>query len=561
MPDAAADCASVLSWLDLAHSATPVVALDRPQRGIVRCLIAPVPLLWLPVADRPARHPSRRVRCLAVDDAGNLAAPEAVFTGDAEALLACIRHHLSAAAGLRGRHDGDPKVLDTAAALRDPVNWRLWAGGPDQPLAVAWQWATQVQRAREREPAQAPPGPALQLVSQLGRGLQWCVDWVIGGLPGPLAKAMRQRPDLRHGLARRLLDIAERHGGSARRYVEQALLCEPLPVLRWIAEDAGLAQVLFDGRSLPQHLCREAGVSAAAVRHASRQANAIPELAPTLWLDVLAVLDRLPPHRRPFGPWQWGRLAALAGEVVQAADPRDPDARQVAIGAMLAGTRRLALGRSAECRPDRDWQGIFADAASAEQLATLICRLNRATSAEGPLAALRHLRLAADAGCAAADGGNLAARLVEALGADSAGRFGDLWLGLLPAVPAMRSGGCTLRLLRSMREVARCGRELRNCVDDSEATLAYLVSLRFLVSVDNDTGEPVGLASVLLERSGAALQLQLSEALGLRNMRLPAEAVAAAEEFVEQLAAEPSRFENFARVGEALARLGSRPER
>jgi len=58
---------SVLSWRNLAHDATPVVALDRPVPGIARCVIGPVPLLWLPAADRPARHHSRRVRCLAVD--------------------------------------------------------------------------------------------------------------------------------------------------------------------------------------------------------------------------------------------------------------------------------------------------------------------------------------------------------------------------------------------------------------------------------------------------------------------------------------------------------------
>ena len=549
-------CGSVLSWRDLAHSETPVVALDRPVSGIARCVVAPVPLLWLPAADRPARHPVRRVRCLAVDDAGNLAAPEAVFTGDAEALLACIRHHLSTARRSSRAPHGPPLLPDTAAALRDPANWRLWApGGPDQPLAVAWQWATRAQRTGEPGSAATPLGRALQLVRRLGHRLQWCVDWVIGGLPGPLGRAMLDRPDLRHGLARRLLEMADRHGGDARRYAEQALRCEPLPMLRWIAEDGTVAQTLFAGRSMPEALCRTVGISDAAARHVSRQANAIAELPPPVWLDVLALLDRLPAHRRPFGPWQWGRLAALCREVAQATDPRDPDARQVAIGAMLAGARRLPLGRSAEQPQESDWQSLFADAASPEQLAALVCRLHRETAADGPLAALRQ------PGGAAADGGSLAARLVDALGEGSAEGFGDLWLQLLPAATPMRAGGYTLRLLGSMREALRCGRALRNCARHPETVLAYLVSLRCLVAIEDDGGRPIGLVAVLLERNGDDLLLQASEALGPRNRPLPAEAAGAAEKFVDDLAAKPARFENFVRVGEALGRLGSKARR
>ena len=552
-------CGSVLSWRDLAHSETPVVALDRPVPGIARCVVAPVPLLWLPAADRPARHPVRRVRCLAVDDTGNLAAPEAVFTGDAEALLACIRHHLSTARRSSPAPHGSPLLPDTAAALRDPANWRLWApGGPDQPLAVSWQWATLAQRTGEPGRAPAPLRRALQRVRQLGHRLQWCVEWVIGRLPGPLGRVMLERPDLRHGLARHLLEMADRHGGGARRYAEQALQCEPLPMLRWIAEDGTLAQTLFTGRSMPEALCRAAGISAAAARHVSRQANAIAELPPSAWLDVLALLDRLPAHRRPFGPWQWGRLAALCREVAQATDPRDPDARQVALGAMLAGARRLPLGRSAEQPQESDWQSVFADAASPEQLAALVCRLHRETSADGPLAALRQPGAAAGTGRDDADGGSLAARLVDAVGQGSAERFGDLWLQLLPAATPMRVGGCTLRLLGSMREVLRCGRALHNCARHPEAVLAYLVSLRCLVAIEDGGGRPLGLVAVLLERSGEHLLLQAGQALGPRNRPLPAGAAAAADKFVDELAGEPARFENFVRVGEALGRLGSK---
>jgi hypothetical protein len=209
---------------------------------------------------------------------------------------------------------------------------------------------------------------------------------------------------------------------------------------------------------------------------------------------------------------------------------------------MLAGARRLPLGRSAEQPQEPDWQSVFADAASPEQLAALVCRLHRETSADGPLAALRQ------PGAAAADGGSLAARLVEALGEGSAERFGDLWLQLLPAAAPMRSGGCTLRLLGSMRDVLRCGRVLHNCARHPETVLAYLVSLRCLVAIEDDGRRPIGLMAVLLERSGDDLLLQASQALGPRNGPLPAGAAGAAEKFVDDLAAEPARFENFVRV-------------
>lgn len=556
---AAADLfASVLSWRDLGHSETPVVALDRPLPGIARCVIAPVPLLWLPVADRPSRHPSRRVRCLAVDDAGNLAAPEAVFTGDAEALLAGIRHHLlRAACSLPAGDDSSPR-LDTVAALRDPANWGLWArGGPDQPLAVAWQWAMQVQQSREPAGAQVSPGRALQLVRQLGRRLQWCIDWVIGALPGPIGTALLERPDLGHGLARHLVGLAQRRGGAAPRHVEQALRCEALPTLRWAAEDAGLAQTLFAGRSMPRELCLLAGVGASAVRHVARQARCIPDLPPPRWRDLLTVLDRLPAQRRPLGSSQWGRLAALARVVAQSIDRRDPNAREVAIDALLAGARRMALGSGVERGEDRGWQGVLLEGDSAEELARLVCLLNREASGEAPLAALRRITVAADSE-RAGTGGDLASRLVEALGRGSAEEFGDLWLDLLPPVPPTRLDGCTLSLLRSMRDVLRFGRALRNCVNGAKTVLTYLVSLRCLVGIVDDRGEPIGLVALLLERSVDEVLLQVSQALGPHNKPLPHNVDAAVRQFAEWLAGQPASFEGFMRVGEALGRLGSR---
>jgi len=550
---------SVLSWRDLAHNETPVVALDGPLPGIVRCVVAPVPLLWLPVADRPARHPSRRVRCLAVDDRGNLAAPEAVFTGDAEALLAGLRHHLAKAQDDPAPAPNWSARLDTVAALRDPVNWRLWAaGGPDQPLTVAWQWATRAQRACEPHGERVAPGRTLQFVGRLGARLQQCVDWVVGGLPRSIGRALRLRPDLRHGLARLLLQRAERHGDAAVRYTEQALLCEPLPNLRWFAEDEGIAQALFTGASLPRALCRAAGISAAAARHVARQADCIPELAPSVWLDVLAALDRLPSHRRPFGSWQWARLAALVGDVAKEGDARDPDMRPVVISAMLAGARRLPLGRCAEQPAENDWQSLVAGAASAEQLAIFICRLNRETSGGRSLAGLRHLQAAGDAGFGGAGAASLAERLIDALGEGNAERFGELWLELLPAVGPMRSGGYTLRLLRTLREVLRLGRALRNCVRRPDMALSYLVSLRCLIAVEDDGGRPIGLVALLIERSGGDLLLQVSEALGPRNGPLPVGAASAAEEFADRMSGQSARFESFVRFGEALGRLGRR---
>jgi hypothetical protein len=550
--------ASVLSWRDLGHSETPVVALERPLPGIARCVIAPVPLLWLPVSDRPARHRSRRVRCLAVDDAGNLAAPEAVFTGDAEALLAGIRHHLfRSARSLPADGDSTPR-LDTVAALRDPANWGLWArGGPDQPLAVAWQWAMQVQQSRERADARLSPGSVLHLVRQLGRRLQWCVDWVIGGLPRRIGTAMLERPDLGHGLARHLLLLAHGHGGAAPRHVEQALRCEALPTLRWAVKDAGLAQTLFAGRSMPRELCRVAGVGASAIRHVARQARCIPDLSPPRWRDLLTVLDRLPAQRRPLGSSQWGRLAALAGVVARSTDPCDPNARTVAIEALLAGARRMALGNGIERGEDRGWQGVLLEDDSAEELARLVCALNHEASGDGPLAALRRITVAADPE-RAGSGGDLASRLVDALGRGSAEEFGGLWLALLPPVPSMRLNGCTLSLLRAMHDVLGLGRALRNCLDGAKAVLTYLVSLRCLVGIVDDRGEPIGMVALLLERSSDDVLLQVSQALGPHNKPLSDDVAAAARQFVGWVAGQPASFEGFMRVGEALGRLGSR---
>lgn len=550
---------SVLSWRDLAHSATPVVALERPVPGIARCVIAPVPLLWLPVADRPARHPSRRVRCLAVDDSGRLAAPELIFTGDAEALLACICHYLSLAR--RGPTGSElPLLSDTVSVLRDPAHWRLWArGGADQPLAVAWQWAMQVQRGRAQYRPQGMAGKAPALVRRLGRRLQWCVDWVIGGLPVPLATALLARPDLSHALAHGLLARADVLGGAARRYAEQALLCEPLPTLRWMADGGCLAQALFAGRSLPRELCRLAQIGAASVRHASRQAKAIPDLPLPVWTLVLAALDRMPAPRRPHGSWQWGELVALARGVARKVEVADPESREVAIDAVLAGAQRLALGTNAGRKPDDAWQSLFTENGTAEELAALVYRMDRAASGGGPLAALRRIATATAtdaAGAAGAAGGNFVSRLVSALGKGTAREFGHLWLELLPATPPLRRGQFTVRLLRSMVEALDYGRALRNCLRKQEMVLTYLVALRCLVAVEGGGGQPLALVAVLLERTGADLLLQTEEVLGVRNQPSSAEVVSAAEEFVDRLAGQSAQFEHFVRVGEALGRLG-----
>ncbi len=546
---------SVLSWHDLAQSATPVVALERPVPGIARCVIAPLPLLWLPVADRPARHPSRRVRCLAVDDGGRLAAPELLFTGDAEALLACIRHHL-----LRAQRapagDELPLLLDTVSALRDPAHWRLWArGGADQPLAVAWQWAMQVQRGRAQNVSQRLASGAPALVRQLGRRLQWCVDWVIGGLPLPLGAVLLARPDLSHRLAHGLLALADAHGGAARHYSEQALLFEPLPMLRWMAEGGSLAQALFTGRSLPRELCQVAQIGAASVRHVSRQAHCIPDLPPPDWRLVLSALDRLPTQRRPCGSWQWGELAAVARRVAREVDAADPDAREVAIDAVLAGAQQLALGMNADRKPDAGWQRLFAESGTAEELAALVCRLDRAASGVGPLAALRRVTMATAADATGAAVGNLASGLVSAFGKGTAREFGNLWLELLPATPPLRRGQCTVRLLRSMADVLGYGRALRNCLRQPEVVLTYLVALRCLVAVEGDSGRPLALVAVLLERTGADLLPQTDEVLGAQNRPPSANVISAAEEFVDRLAGQSTRFEHFVRVGEALGRL------
>jgi hypothetical protein len=131
--------------------------------------------------------------------------------------------------------------------------------------------------------------------------------------------------------------------------------------LRWFAEGGSLAQALFTGRSLPRELRGAAGGGAASVHHVSRQARGIPDLPSPVWRDVLTLLDRLPPQRRPSGSWQWDRLAALARDVAQTIDPHDLNARTVAIDAMFAGTQRLALGRTVDRARDHGWQGLLVD--------------------------------------------------------------------------------------------------------------------------------------------------------------------------------------------------------
>jgi len=336
---------TLLSWRELAHSATPVVALERPIPGIARCVIAPVPLLWLPAADRPANHGTRRVRCLAADDEGRLAAPRLVFNGDAESLLVALRQCLARDGRPGPDEAARPLATDSVATLRDPAHWGLWGPeGPSHPRTVAWQWAERMRRhAAPHAWLRSAPDPQHYLC-QLGERLRACVDWVFAALPAALRSAIPGRPELSWGLARQVLSLAEAHGSNARRYAEQALRCEPLPTLRWIEAGGPLALALFEGRSLPRELCRMASIAPATVRHVARQALDVPDLPVSVWTVLLAAVDRLPPSRRPCGPTQWRELAAVAEVVAGELDVAEPLARRAAIEAVLAGARKIDLG-------------------------------------------------------------------------------------------------------------------------------------------------------------------------------------------------------------------------
>jgi len=228
---------------------------------------------------------------------------------------------------------------------------------------------------------------------------------------------------------------------------------------------------------------------------------------------------------------------------------------EVAIDAVLAGAQQLALGMNADRKPDAGWQRLFAESGTAEELAALVCRLDRAASGVGPLAALRRVTMATAADATGAAVGNLASGLVSAFGKGTAREFGNLWLELLPATPPLRRGQCTVRLLRSMADVLGYGRALRNCLRQPEVVLTYLVALRCLVAVEGDSGRPLALVAVLLERTGADLLPQTDEVLGAQNRPPSANVISAAEEFVDRLAGQSTRFEHFVRVGEALGRL------
>ncbi len=543
---------SLLPWSELAHAATPVVALQRPLPGIARCVVAPVPLLWLPASGRSSRHESRRVRCLAVDDAGNLAAPEIVFRGDAKALLAAMQHYLAHPAPAAA--DGFAPAPDAVAALRDPLRWRLFpevrSEPPELPSSVAGQWALHVLRARRGDRYVPTASDVTQLLHQLGRRLHDYVDWVIGALAPPLADLLRERDALSCGIACQLLRAADRAGGAARRYAEQALRCEPLPTLRLMAEGGSLAAALFDGSSVPRELARLAQVRAVTVRHLARQAQWIPDLPSPAWLQLIAAVDRLPAQRRPHGPRQWGALVGLLGRVTEAfGGPDEEAASGLTLAALLAGAQRVALGRQDGRENAPGGQGAFDGDAGAAEFSALLARLylelSKPQPARGPDVA------AADA----ADRCERIARFVCAFGAGTSRGFCDLWLGLLPEVPPQRIGDFAVRLLRTSDEAVAHGRALGNCLTDPARLLEYLGEPSVLLAIDDAHDAPCGLAQVALRRRRGRLCLEVDDALGIRNTTLPAPAVEAAEVFAAGLSGQAARLENFTRAGEALARL------
>ena len=105
------------------------------------------------------------------------------------------------------------------------------------------------------------------------------------------------------------------------------------------------------------------------------------------------------------------------------------------------------------------------------------------------------------------------------------------------------------------------GRSRRGCgqhngLNHGDRVLEFLVALRCLVGVDDAAGQPLGTASIRIERGGGSRARGVEEVLGADNAPLAPPGREAVERFVAVLAADAAAFERFARVGEALGRLG-----
>ena len=534
---------------------TPVIACEYPAPGIARCVISPVPPIDMVMCRNLRKARALKVRCAAVDDSGmHLIAPLIEFDGDFRHLLgelsSLMRRERDAgepcsAAEIEISHAYSSSVFSPSADLLfDPAFWRIYLVGMNQPLTVVEQWARAC-ALREQAPEDSSSAESqARLVDQLIVHLARLVDWLIGGLVPVLRAPVLSRRNLPYAIASNLhLRALSRGSPDALRYASQALLIEPIPLLRWIdsADSEVLSDTLLSGASLPKALIDLTGVSRPVIRHVNRYALNLPDVPVAAFRSMLHVLDEIDRDYWPYTAEQWGSTFEFLCSLQIPPDPVVPERSRLWLAAAAAGMRWDGpLRPGARGRSYEFWQGVF--------------------GFEVDMSALEVARVALDlyAELAPLSRGSNAYRLAASFWNSEMSVFFDDWLNTLPDLPAIRIGHHEFRCLPTLCETTNLGRLLRNCMESKYEALGYAVSGRVVFGVYDGQGSPRAMLAVQVAPGDDGEHLTLYQLHGYDNEPVETALEAAAIAFVRALSEEAESFQPFRKVGRALVSTGAR---
>ena len=390
-----------------------------------------------------------------------------------------------------GSNDIEVDHFATLAEMLQPSFWGLDA---DTASASTWHWIDAVLRHEASVDPSAAPRTHLQVLSELWQVVVAEIGWVLGALPGPLRSLLeRGNGDAPFWLASALAEQLASHppDSNERAYLSQLVATAPLPLLRMAVVEttgAALLDTITAGRSLSDFLLDWLPVPRAVWRRVMRDARRIPDIEVDAFRLALEALATAPTRDWPRSTEEWRQLADLASDVLDASEVESPTRCELL---------RLLW--------QRDAQGDVADHRRLFGAARLIVRLEGEGGGQP-----RPSALASAVSRLRAAGRRI--RRTRRVTHDAA-----------PLVSHRDTcDGLTLEISHDLREIARHGRALGNCLSAPGVAADYLRG-GTLLGVVSAQGSPIAMVSFEVGSVGSGfLSLALREVQGAHGRNIDA---------------------------------------
>lgn len=296
---------SIFKADQLQHLDSIVGVFKKPYTDISACMLAPLPILCLPSGCNNFSQYPVKVRCLAVDDSGQIVvAPVLQFYGDIEGFFLSLSNRIQ-----QVRKGGWVSQSNTVPFLMEQVTTlEFWNLHEKTTSSITEQWGDLLKKNSTLE-----IDTQNNLHASLKNKIHESIGNFIESLSPEVLDLITIRPDLDLTIISSYMCRVKYYGGNALAYVVQALRVEPLPILRLIAceENSVLIETVFSGASLPKALSKHLEVNPTIIKHLSRTAMAIPDMSTMMFISSLEVLGHLEYIWWPETKDRWHTLVKL----------------------------------------------------------------------------------------------------------------------------------------------------------------------------------------------------------------------------------------------------------